>query len=81
MSVGICNKGFYNTWKQCLTTLKLTSSNLGISWVFREKNGSFSSFIFMGHSGSVMLHLLMYLSKFTEDVSISLASFESTSVK
>ena len=44
---------------------------------FQRKN----SFIFMGHSGSVMLHLLMYLSKFTEDVSMSLARFESTSVK
>ena len=81
VSIGICNKGFYNTWKQCLTTLKLTSSYLGISWVFREKNGSFSSFTFMRHSGSVMLHLLMHLSKFTEDVYMSLASFESTSVK
>ena len=48
---------------------------------FRRKNGSFSSFIFTGHSGSVMLHLLTYLSKFTEDVSMSLASFESTLVK
>ena len=81
VSVGICNKGFCKTWKQCLTILKLTLLYLGISWVFGEKNGSFSSFIFTGHSGSVMLHLLTYLSKFTEDVSMSLASFESTLVK
>ena len=48
---------------------------------FSEKNASFSSFIVTGNSGLVMLQSSIYISNFIEDVSTSLASFGTISIK